>query len=90
MYICILLSKQKCKQDTIIHIGQVDSMLTDLVAEDLLRPETEKTVIICTSCKARKEAIAQCEKCPNFLCFDCTTAHQCMRCFEEHEVLIFT
>lgn len=40
----------------------------------------------CTSCKAKEKAVARCSDCANFLCPNCVTAHQFMRCFENHKV----
>lgn len=77
---------QVCKQETLLPGGKVENLMTDFVAIDLLKPKTEKTVIMCTSCKANEEAIARCGKCPNFLCSHCTAAHQFMRCFDDHKV----
>ena len=42
--------------------------------------------ITCTSCKAKEKAVARCKDCANFLCPNCVTAHQFMRCFENHKV----
>ncbi len=42
--------------------------------------------IDCTSCKFKVNAVARCSDCASFLCQNCTTAHQFMRCFENHKV----
>lgn len=42
--------------------------------------------IVCTSCKAKEKATARCNDCVSFLCPNCVTAHQFMRCFENHQV----
>ena len=87
MSTCSYLScLQVCKQETLLPGGKVENLMTDYAAIDLLKPKTEKTVIMCTSCKANEEAIARCGKCPNFLCSHCTAAHQFMRCFDDHKV----
>ncbi|KAK7097268.1 hypothetical protein V1264_004274 [Littorina saxatilis] len=78
-----------CKQETVLPGGHVENLMTDYVAVDLLKPKSEKTLIMCTSCKANEEAIARCAKCPNFLCSHCTAAHKFMRCFEDHTVDMF-
>ncbi|KAG8199925.1 hypothetical protein JTE90_015908 [Oedothorax gibbosus] len=49
----------------------------------------EKSQLICTSCKAKDTAVARCTECATFLCPNCVTAHQYMRCFENHNVLTF-
>ena len=43
----------------------------------------------CTSCKTIESAVARCSDCANFLCPNCKTAHEFMRCFESHEVITF-
>jgi hypothetical protein len=77
---------QNCEQEVVLPGGKVANLLTDFVAIDMLKPKAEKQAIICTSCKAQEEAIARCQDCPNFLCSNCYTAHQFMRCFEDHRV----
>lgn len=47
------------------------------------------TSVECTSCKTKEYAIARCSDCANFLCPNCNTAHQFMRCFENHHVVKF-
>lgn len=44
--------------------------------------------IPCTACKVTEKAISRCNDCAHFLCSGCDKAHKCMRCFENHEVVI--
>lgn len=46
----------------------------------------ESHSVTCTSCKAKETAVARCSDCASFLCPNCVTAHQFMRCFENHKV----
>nr|KAG5693723.1 hypothetical protein BaRGS_002106 [Batillaria attramentaria] len=79
-----------CKQETPLPGGNVEKLLTDYVMSDLLdMSAVEDLQIICTSCKAKEKAVARCADCANFLCPNCVTAHQFMRCFENHKVVTF-
>lgn len=42
--------------------------------------------VLCTSCKSTEKAISRCADCANFLCSNCNSAHEVMRCFENHHV----
>lgn len=48
----------------------------------------EEMIISCTSCTTRDKAVARCADCAHFLCPNCVSAHQFMRCFENHHVKI--
>lgn len=79
-----------CKQETLLPVGGVDKLVIDYVMSDLLdMSAVEDLQIICTSCKAKEKAVARCADCANFLCPNCVTAHQFMRCFENHKVVTF-
>jgi uncharacterized protein (DUF2344 family) len=48
-----------------------------------------KNNIYCTSCKSKEKSIARCIDCCNSLCSNCVTAHQYMKCFDNHKVVLF-
>ncbi|CAH1777460.1 unnamed protein product [Owenia fusiformis] len=75
--------KQICKES-------IDSLPSDFVMCNMLdQLAMEEMTIVCTSCKAKEKAVARCSDCANFLCPNCVTAHQYMRCFENHKVMSF-
>ncbi|KAJ8682059.1 hypothetical protein QAD02_017851 [Eretmocerus hayati] len=79
-----------CQQET--HIGPrgAASLPCDYVLTNILDMSAIKnTSVLCTSCKAMENAVARCSDCANFLCPNCNTAHQFMRCFENHKVIAF-
>lgn len=45
--------------------------------------------VVCTCCKSKEPAVARCTDCSHFLCSNCNSAHQFMRCFENHKVVPF-
>ena len=76
-----------CDQATRLSVNGVSSLPLDTVLMLLVNEDSgEDAVILCTSCKAQEKAEAQCSDCANFLCPGCVTAHQFMRCFENHRV----
>ncbi|CAG5117191.1 unnamed protein product [Candidula unifasciata] len=79
-----------CEQKTRLPDKGVSGLLSDTVLEDLIESNHggEKQ-IGCTSCKAGDNAVAKCRTCENLLCPNCVTAHQFMRCFEDHKVVTF-
>ncbi len=80
----------ECKQDTSVDSTGVASLPQDHVMGNMMdMTAIEEMQIICTSCKAKEKAVARCSDCANFLCPNCVTAHQYMRCFENHKVLVF-
>ncbi len=77
----------ECRQDTPVGAGGVGSLPQDHVMGNMMdMTAIEEMKIICTSCKAKEKAVARCSDCANFLCPNCVTAHQYMRCFENHKV----
>lgn len=76
-----------CKQATHVGTKGVGELAQDYVMMNMLDMSAiEDMQIVCTSCKAREKAVARCSDCANFLCPNCVTAHQYMRCFENHKV----
>lgn len=45
--------------------------------------------LVCTCCKSKEPAVARCTDCSHFLCSNCNSAHEFMRCFENHRVVPF-
>ncbi|XP_074650430.1 protein meiotic P26-like [Tubulanus polymorphus] len=79
-----------CEQETRLGEKGIDGLPFDFVLANLLdMSDIEERQIICTSCKAKEKAVARCSDCATFLCPNCVTAHQYMRCFENHKVLTF-
>lgn len=80
----------KCKQETKVGNKGVASLPCDYVLTNILDMSAiESMAVLCTSCKAKEKAVARCSDCANFLCPNCNTAHQFMRCFENHHVVTF-
>lgn len=80
----------KCKQETKVGAKGAGSLPCDYVLANILDMSAiESMAVLCTSCKAKEKAVARCSDCANFLCPNCNTAHQFMRCFENHHVVAF-
>ena len=77
-----------CKQVTrLTTAGGVNELPLDAVICNLMEMEAICAMqVICTSCKSVENAVARCSDCSNFLCPNCVTAHNYMRCFEKHKV----
>ena len=79
-----------CQQETPVSSKGAASLPCDYVLTNILDMSAIKnTSVLCTSCKAMENAVARCSDCANFLCPNCNTAHQFMRCFENHTVVAF-
>ena len=80
---------QTCKQVTrLTTAGGVNELPIDAVICNLMEMEAICSMqVICTSCKTQENAVARCSDCSNFLCPNCVTAHNYMRCFEKHKVI---
>lgn len=79
-----------CQQETLIGARGAASLPCDYVLTNILdMTAIESMSVLCTSCKTTESAIARCSDCANFLCPNCNTAHQFMRCFENHKVIAF-
>lgn len=79
-----------CQQETSISSKGASSLTCDYVLTNILDMSAiENMAVLCTSCKAKESAVARCSDCANFLCPNCNTAHQFMRCFESHKVVAF-
>ncbi|KFM56989.1 Brain tumor protein, partial [Stegodyphus mimosarum] len=85
-----MLECPDCLQETKLDTKGVSGLPLDYIACNRIDLKAmEKTQIVCTSCKAKETAVARCTECATFLCPNCVTAHQFMRCFESHTVLSF-
>ncbi|XP_066588781.1 B-box type zinc finger protein ncl-1 [Prorops nasuta] len=79
-----------CSQETSVSSKGAASLTCDYVLTNILDMSAiENMAVLCTSCKAKESAVARCSDCANFLCPSCNTAHQYMRCFENHKVVAF-
>lgn len=79
-----------CQQETAVGSKGAASLPSDYVLTNILDMSAiENMSVLCTSCKAMEHAVARCSDCANFLCPNCNTAHQFMRCFESHKVVSF-
>ncbi|XP_015596959.1 brain tumor protein isoform X2 [Cephus cinctus] len=79
-----------CRQETNVGAKGAASLAVDYVLTNILDMSAiENMAVLCTSCKAKENAVARCSDCANFLCPNCNTAHQFMRCFESHKVVAF-
>ncbi|XP_070521776.1 B-box type zinc finger protein ncl-1 isoform X2 [Cardiocondyla obscurior] len=79
-----------CQQETSVSSKGASSLVCDYVLTNILDMSAiENMAVLCTSCKAKESAVARCSDCANFLCPNCNTAHQFMRCFEHHKVIAF-
>ena len=77
-----------CKQMTVLTSKGVEDLPLDTVMVNILdMAAMNDPQIVCTSCKAKEKAVARCNDCASFLCPNCVTAHQYMRCFENHKVM---
>ena len=82
------LKCSQCKQPTVLTSKGVEGLSLDTVMVNILdMAAMNDPQIVCTSCKAREKAVARCNDCASFLCPNCVTAHQYMRCFENHKVM---
>lgn len=79
-----------CTQETSVGSQGAMSLPSDYILTNILDMSAIKNMaVLCTSCKAKENAVARCSDCANFLCPNCNTAHQFMRCFESHKVIAF-
>ncbi|CAF0717899.1 unnamed protein product [Brachionus calyciflorus] len=81
----------KCKQDTMVNPSYgVDSLEDDYVMHNILDMiAIEEKLLDCTSCTTDQKSVARCSDCAQFLCPNCVSAHQFMRCFDNHQVVKF-
>lgn len=85
-----IISCPVCHQETSVSSKGAASLTCDYVLTNILDMSAiENMAVLCTSCKAKESAVARCSDCANFLCPNCNTAHQFMRCFEHHKVIAF-
>lgn len=85
-----IITCPECSQETKVDRKGVPGLSPDYVLQNIMDMNAiENMQIGCTSCKAKEKAVARCSDCANFLCPNCVTAHQYMRCFENHKVSHF-
>ncbi|XP_041972621.1 brain tumor protein [Aricia agestis] len=78
-----------CKQETKIPNGGASSLPSDYVVTNILDVSSMDQSVVCTCCKSKEPAVARCTDCSHFLCANCNSAHEFMRCFENHRVVPF-
>ncbi|CAH1635234.1 unnamed protein product [Spodoptera littoralis] len=78
-----------CKQETKIPGGGAASLPSDYVLTNILDVSAMDQSVVCTCCKSKEPAVARCTDCSHFLCSNCNSAHEFMRCFENHRVVPF-
>lgn len=77
------------KQETQIPGGSATSLPSDYVDTNILDVPSMDQSVVCTCCKSKEPAVARCTDCSHFLCANCNSAHEFMRCFENHRVVPF-
>ncbi|CAD5114233.1 DgyrCDS3375 [Dimorphilus gyrociliatus] len=84
-----LLECPECGQTTPLGERGVSGLELDHVISMLIDIDgiKEGRKLLCTSCKFKENAVARCNDCATFLCANCVTAHNYMRCFEKHQVV---
>lgn len=71
-------------------LNGLESLEDDYVMNNILDMiAIDERMLDCTSCKTEEKAVARCSDCAEFLCPNCVSAHQFMRCFENHVVVKF-
>ncbi|XP_023938909.2 brain tumor protein [Bicyclus anynana] len=78
-----------CKQETKMPGGGAVSLPSDYVLTNILDVSAMDQSVVCTCCKSKEPAVARCTDCSHFLCANCNSAHEFMRCFENHRVVPF-
>ncbi|CAK1578425.1 unnamed protein product [Parnassius mnemosyne] len=78
-----------CKQETKMPGGGAASLPSDYVLTNILDVSSMDQSVVCTCCKSKEPAVARCTDCSHFLCSNCNSAHEFMRCFENHRVVPF-
>lgn len=78
-----------CKQETKVPGGSASSLPSDYVLTNILDVSAMDQSVVCTCCKSKEPAVARCSDCSHFLCSNCNSAHEFMRCFENHRVVPF-
>ncbi|KAJ9587937.1 hypothetical protein L9F63_018640 [Diploptera punctata] len=84
-----------CQQECILTSQGISALIPDfniksdsLISTEGFNPPLPSNLPHCTGCKSRaSDAVGRCLDCDNFLCPNCTMAHQFMHCFEGHRVL---
>ncbi|KAI5641114.1 NHL repeat domain-containing protein [Phthorimaea operculella] len=69
--------------------GGACALPSDYLLTNILDVSAMDQSIVCTCCKSKESAVARCTDCSHFLCSNCNSAHEFMRCFENHRVVPF-
>lgn len=70
-------------------MGGAASLPSDYILTNVLDVSSMDQSVVCTCCKSKEPAVARCTDCSHFLCSNCNSAHEFMRCFENHRVVPF-
>uniref|UniRef100_A0A8D8RDX7 Tripartite motif-containing protein 45 n=1 Tax=Cacopsylla melanoneura TaxID=428564 RepID=A0A8D8RDX7_9HEMI len=78
----------QCDQETKIGPEGVSGLPLDYMINNALDLKCiHDDQVVCTACVTKEKAVARCKDCAQFLCTNCTTAHQFMKCFDNHHVI---
>ncbi|KAL1459096.1 hypothetical protein WDU94_011104 [Cyamophila willieti] len=78
----------QCGQETKIGPEGVSGLPLDYMINNALDLKCiHDDQVVCTACVTKEKAVARCKDCAQFLCTNCTTAHQFMKCFDNHHVI---
>ncbi|KAI5739680.1 hypothetical protein M8J77_022099 [Diaphorina citri] len=82
------ISCVQCSQETKIGPEGVSGLPLDFMINNALDLKSiHDDQVVCTACVTKEKAVARCKDCAQFLCTNCTTAHQFMKCFDNHNVI---
>ncbi|KAI1725315.1 b-box zinc finger domain-containing protein [Ditylenchus destructor] len=83
-----------CSQESNVgnDVRFVNCMLLDFIRlrEANQLDTTEKRDLVCRACKGEQPAVANCRHCCSELCKNCVQAHQEMKLFSGHQVVMFS
>lgn len=65
----------------------VSSLPLDVITTNVI-DVSNMANLTCTCCTTKEVAVSRCCTCHNLLCANCNSAHQYMRCFENHKVIM--
>lgn len=78
----------QCLQETKVGPEGVPGLPLDFLSNNALDLKCiHEDQVVCTACVTKEKAVARCKDCAQFLCTNCTTAHQFMKCFDNHHVI---
>lgn len=69
-----------------VGLKKAASLPLDIISTNVM-DVSNMSSLTCTCCTTKEVAISRCCTCHNLLCNNCNSAHQYMRCFENHKVI---